>query len=230
MDRRNHLSISPAGPSYASSGASALVATDSPAAQHQQGNNLQKGRCTNPVIPPRVTAITKGVAATQRDHIARIAKHRRMGWQRRSHRNRRCLIETASCRARHRQVYAERRIMPSAISRSQIPVGPVGVRFGIVLRLGDRPLGNSVKRPHGAASCLPSTLQRLDRRRHQSALLVETENYAEWIAIEMCIPAGSASTWAYQVTAIRHSSTLGIDRNASLQDYHRPAPPLRTTR
>ena len=36
-----------AGLSYGSSGASALIATDSPAAQHQQGNNLQKGCCTN---------------------------------------------------------------------------------------------------------------------------------------------------------------------------------------
>jgi hypothetical protein len=51
------------------------------------------------IIPPRVTAVTSGTTATQRDqHIATIAKHGRMGWQRRSGYNRRSLIETAMFR------------------------------------------------------------------------------------------------------------------------------------
>ena len=49
------------------------------------------------IIPPRVTAVAGG--ATQRDqHIATIARHGRMGWQRRSGYNRRSLIETAMFR------------------------------------------------------------------------------------------------------------------------------------
>jgi hypothetical protein len=51
------------------------------------------------IIPPRVTAVTSGTTATQRDlHIATIAKHGRMDWQRRSGYNRRSLIETAMFR------------------------------------------------------------------------------------------------------------------------------------
>jgi transposase len=51
------------------------------------------------IIPPRVTAIAGGTTATQRDlHVATIAKHGRMGWQRRSGYNRRSLIETAMFR------------------------------------------------------------------------------------------------------------------------------------
>jgi hypothetical protein len=51
------------------------------------------------IIPPRATAVATGVTTTQRDqHIATIAKHGRMGWQRRSGYNRRSLIETAMFR------------------------------------------------------------------------------------------------------------------------------------
>ena len=51
------------------------------------------------IIPPRVTAVTGGTTPIQRDlHIATIAKHGRMGWQRRSGYNRRSLIETAMFR------------------------------------------------------------------------------------------------------------------------------------
>jgi Transposase DDE domain len=51
------------------------------------------------IIPPRVTSVTDGTTATQRDqHIAMIAKHGRMGWQRCSGYNRRSLIETAMFR------------------------------------------------------------------------------------------------------------------------------------
>jgi hypothetical protein len=51
------------------------------------------------IIPPRVTAVTGGTTSAQRDHhIATIAKHGRMGWQRRSGYNRRSLIETAMFR------------------------------------------------------------------------------------------------------------------------------------
>src|SRR6202790_3469778 len=51
------------------------------------------------IIPPRVTAVTGGTSPIQRDlHMATIAKHGRMGWQRRSGYNRRSLIETAMFR------------------------------------------------------------------------------------------------------------------------------------
>ena len=52
------------------------------------------------IIPPRATAVASGaITITQRDqHIATIAKHGRMGWQRRSGYNRRSLIETAMFR------------------------------------------------------------------------------------------------------------------------------------
>jgi hypothetical protein len=51
------------------------------------------------IIPPRVTAVAGGTASIQRDlHIATIAKHGRLGWQRRSGYNRRSLIETAMFR------------------------------------------------------------------------------------------------------------------------------------
>jgi transposase len=50
-------------------------------------------------VMPRATAVTGGTTAIQRDlHIATIAKHGRMGWQRRSGYNRRSLIETAMFR------------------------------------------------------------------------------------------------------------------------------------
>jgi hypothetical protein len=48
------------------------------------------------IIPPRVTAVPNKTTATQRDrHIAKIERHGRMGWQRRSGYNRRSLAETA---------------------------------------------------------------------------------------------------------------------------------------
>jgi len=46
------------------------------------------------IIPPRTTAVPDATAATQRDqHVATIAKHGRMNWQRRSGYNRRSLVE-----------------------------------------------------------------------------------------------------------------------------------------
>ncbi len=51
------------------------------------------------IIPPRMTAVTNGTIAIQRDlHVVAIATHCRMGWQRRSGYNRRSLIETAMFR------------------------------------------------------------------------------------------------------------------------------------
>ena len=48
------------------------------------------------IIPPRATAIANEAATSQRDgHIAMIAQHGRIGWQRRSGYNRRSLVETA---------------------------------------------------------------------------------------------------------------------------------------
>jgi hypothetical protein len=47
------------------------------------------------IIPPRWTAVPDQAMATQRNaHVAAIAKHGRMGWQRRSGYNRRSLVET----------------------------------------------------------------------------------------------------------------------------------------
>ena len=51
------------------------------------------------IIPPRSTAVPSETTTTQRDrHLAEIAKHGRMGWQRRSGYNRRSLVETAMFR------------------------------------------------------------------------------------------------------------------------------------
>jgi hypothetical protein len=51
------------------------------------------------VIPPRVTAVPSEATVTQRDrHIAEIATHGRMGWQRRSGYTRRSLVETGMYR------------------------------------------------------------------------------------------------------------------------------------
>ena len=47
------------------------------------------------IIPPRRTAVPDEAMTTQRKaHVAAIAKHGRMGWQRRSGYNRRSLAET----------------------------------------------------------------------------------------------------------------------------------------
>lgn len=47
------------------------------------------------IIPPRSTAVTDEAPTTRRHaHVATIAKHGRMGWQRRSGYNRRSLVET----------------------------------------------------------------------------------------------------------------------------------------
>jgi hypothetical protein len=48
------------------------------------------------VIPPRSTAVPDETTTTQRDgHLATIAKHGRMNWQRSSGYNRRSFAETA---------------------------------------------------------------------------------------------------------------------------------------
>ena len=54
------------------------------------------------IVPPRSTAVPSEMAAstpTQRDrHLQSIAKHGRMGWQKRSGYTRRALVETAISR------------------------------------------------------------------------------------------------------------------------------------
>jgi transposase len=51
------------------------------------------------IIPPRATSVANEAATTQRDrHIAEIAKHGRLGWQRRSGYTRRSLVETGMYR------------------------------------------------------------------------------------------------------------------------------------
>src|SRR5580692_4985787 len=64
---------------------------------------------------------------------------------------------------------------------SLIPVGPVGVQFGVVHRHCDRPLGNSVKQLCRAASCPPRAMRAMP----------------SGIVTEMCIRAGWASTCSY---------------------------------
>jgi hypothetical protein len=51
------------------------------------------------IIPPRTTAVADNTTAMQRDgHLATIAEHGRMGWQRSSGYNRRSLVETTMFR------------------------------------------------------------------------------------------------------------------------------------
>jgi hypothetical protein len=51
------------------------------------------------IVPPRATAVPDGTIATQRDkHLAMIAEHGRISWQRSSGYNRRSLAETAMFR------------------------------------------------------------------------------------------------------------------------------------
>jgi transposase len=77
------------------------------------------------IIPPRVTAVTGGTTAIQRDlHIATIAKRGRMGWQRRSGYNRRSLIETAMFRYKTiigRRLHA--RTLPNQRTEAKIGCG-----------------------------------------------------------------------------------------------------------
>jgi hypothetical protein len=77
------------------------------------------------IIPPRVTAVTGETTATQRNqHIATIAKHGRMGWQRRSGYNRRSLIETAMFRYKTiigRRLHA--RTLPNQRTEAKIGCG-----------------------------------------------------------------------------------------------------------
>ena len=62
------------------------------------------------IIPPRATAIPSETMTTQRDrHLAAIAKHGRIAWQRSSGYNRRSLAETAVFRYKtiiSRRLYA----------------------------------------------------------------------------------------------------------------------------
>ena len=49
------------------------------------GHRQQAGSGQTVIIPPRATAVAKETATSQRDqHIAMIAQHGRIGWQRRS--------------------------------------------------------------------------------------------------------------------------------------------------
>ena len=51
------------------------------------------------IIPPRITSVPNETTATQRnEHLAVIAEHGRMGWQRSSGYNRRSLVETTMFR------------------------------------------------------------------------------------------------------------------------------------
>jgi hypothetical protein len=57
---------------------------------------LQRHPAAAVIIPSRSTAVSSEVATTQRDeHVQTIARHGRLGWQRRSGYSRRSLVETA---------------------------------------------------------------------------------------------------------------------------------------
>jgi hypothetical protein len=77
------------------------------------------------IIPPRVTAVTSETTATQRDqHVATVAMHGRMGWQRCSGYNRRSLIETAMFRYKTiigRRLHA--RTLPNQRTEAKIGCG-----------------------------------------------------------------------------------------------------------
>ena len=74
------------------------------------------------IIPPRATAVQSGTTTTQRDrHLAAIAKHGRIGWQRSSGYNRRSLVETAVFRYKTiigRRLHA--RTMPNQRTEAKI--------------------------------------------------------------------------------------------------------------
>jgi hypothetical protein len=74
------------------------------------------------IIPPRATAVPSQTTATQRDqHIAKIAKHGRTGWQCRSGYNRRSLVETGMYR--YKIIVGRRlhvRILPNQRTESKI--------------------------------------------------------------------------------------------------------------
>lgn len=74
------------------------------------------------IIPPRTTAVPSEATTTQRDgHLAAIAKHGRMSWQRGSGYNRRSLAETGVCRYKAiigRRLHA--RTLPSQRTEAKI--------------------------------------------------------------------------------------------------------------
>src|SRR5690349_18967627 len=74
------------------------------------------------IIPPRATAIPSETMTTQRDrHLAAIAKHGRIAWQRSSAYNRRSLVETAMYRYKTiigRRLHA--RILPNQRTEAKI--------------------------------------------------------------------------------------------------------------
>src|SRR5689334_6166827 len=67
------------------------------------------------IIPPRATALPSETTTTQRDrHLAAIAKHGRIAWQRSSGYNRRSLVETA--------VFATRRLSAGVFKLGLCPI------------------------------------------------------------------------------------------------------------
>src|SRR5271166_3373270 len=74
------------------------------------------------VIPPRTTAVPSHTTTTQRDrHLAEIAEHGRLAWQRSSGYSRRSLVETAMYRYKTiigRRLHA--RILPNQRTEAKI--------------------------------------------------------------------------------------------------------------
>jgi hypothetical protein len=59
---------------------------------------LQRHPAAAVIIPPRSTAVSSELATQRDEHVQTIARHGRLGWQRRSGYSRRSLVETAMYR------------------------------------------------------------------------------------------------------------------------------------
>jgi hypothetical protein len=88
------------------------------------------------IIPPRATSVAGETTATQRDqHLAMIDEHGRMGWQRRSGYNQRCLVETAMFRYK---TIIGRRLQARTLSnrKTEAKIGCNVLKLNRMARLG----------------------------------------------------------------------------------------------
>ena len=94
------------------------------------------------IIPPRATAVADETTATQRNrHLETIARHGRMGWQRRSGYNRRSLVETAMFR--YKTIIGRRlnaRTLPNQRTEAKIGCNVLNRMTGLGMPTSDRVL------------------------------------------------------------------------------------------
>jgi transposase len=92
------------------------------------------------VIPPRATSVANGTIETQRDrHLAMIAEHGRMNWQRNSGYNRRSLVETAMFRYKTvigRRLHA--RTLPNQVTEARVGCNVLNRMTGLGMPVSDR--------------------------------------------------------------------------------------------